>query len=351
MTNPADAKRDTVLIASYIEPDLVERMRAVSPDVEVVYRPDLLRPPRYPADHGGADRARTPDQEAEWLDYLSRATILFDFDRAHASDLPDRAPLLRWIQASSAGIGQFVKLHGYAARMPQTVLTTARGVHAIPLAEFCAMSMLMHSRRALHVLEEQRERRWDRFAGTDLEGRTVVVVGLGAVGTEVARLAKALRLRVVGVKRNPDTGASNGAVDVLIGPAQLAAHLPAADFLILIAPHTDETEGMIGTAELAALPRGAALINIGRGALVDEAALAAALSSGHLGAAYLDVFAEEPLPSTSPLWDMPNVVLSPHSASTSDRENSRIVDLFCENLRRYLAGDPLINVLKAGQLY
>jgi len=351
MTNPANATREIALIASYIEPDLVERMRAVSPNVEVVYRPDLLRSPRYPADHGGADQARTPDQESEWLDYLSRATILFDFDRTHAADLPDRAPHLRWIQATSAGIGQFVKLHSYAPRMPETVLTTARGVHAIPLAEFCAMSMLMHTRRALHVRDEQREGRWERFAGTDLEGRTAVVVGLGAVGTEVARVAKALRLRVVGVKRNPDTGPGDAPVDVLIGPAQLAAHLPNTDFLILIAPHTDQTEGMIGTSELAALPLGAALINIGRGALVDEAALVASLRSGHLGAAYLDVFAEEPLPTTSPLWDMPNVVVSPHSASTSDRENGRIVDLFCENLRRYLAGEPLLNALKAGQLY
>jgi len=118
-----------------------------------------------------------------------------------------------------------------------------------------------------------------------------------------------------------------------------------------VAPHTPETEGMIGAKQLAALPRGAALINIGRGALVDEPALIASLESGHVAAAYLDVFAEEPLPMNSPLWEMPNVLITPHSASTSDRENGRIIDIFCENLRRYLAGEPQLNVLDTVLLY
>jgi phosphoglycerate dehydrogenase-like enzyme len=224
-------------------------------------------------------------------------------------------------------------------------------VHAIPLAEFAAMSMLMHSRGALHVLGEQRRKHWERYAGTDLADRTAIVVGLGAVGTEVASRARAFGMRVIGVKRDPASASPDLPVDDLVGPDALVGLLPEADFLILIAPHTDETEGMIGEAELAVLPTGAALINIGRGALVDEKALVAALESGHLGGAYLDVFAEEPLPEDSPLWSMPNVLVSPHSASTSDRENARIVDRFCENLRRYLEGEPLLNVLGAGQLY
>lgn len=341
----------TVLIASYIEPALVERIRAVNAGVDVIYRPDLLRPPRYAADHKGEHRDRTPEEEHAWLQCLERATILFDFDQTHLADLPDVVPNVQWIQSTSSGIGQFVSRHDYARRMPDTVITTASGVHAIPLAEFVAMSMLMHTRRALHSLADQRRKHWERYAGTDLVGRTAVVVGLGAVGKEVARVAQALGLHVVGVKRHPDTAAAGLPVDVLIGPDSLVAHLPEADFLILIAPHTDETEGMIGVEELAALPEGAALINIGRGALVDEGALLEALRSGQLGAAYLDVFAEEPLPAESPLWEMPNVLVSPHSASTSDRENSRIVELFCENLLLYLAGDPMLNVLDAGELY
>ena len=351
MSSNPDPSREVVLVASYIEAEPIERMQAVSRDVEVIYRPELLRPPRYPADHTGAARERSRTEEAEWDGCLARATILFDFDRTHLSDLPERAPNVRWIQATSAGIGQLVHEHEYAARMPHTVFTTARGVHAIPLAEFAGMAMLIHSRRLLHALREQRRKHWERYAGTDLEGRTAVVVGLGAVGTEVARVAQALGLRVVGVKRHPETAADEPPVDILIGPAELPAHLPKADFLILIAPHTDETEGMIGEKELAALPAGAALINIGRGALVDEPALVAALESRHLGGAYLDVFAEEPLPTDSRLWDMPNVLVSPHSGSTSDRENGRIVDLFCENLRRYLAGEAMLNVLDTQRLY
>ena len=127
--------------------------------------------------------------------------------------------------------------------------------------------------------------------------------------------------------------------------------LPRAEHLVLIAPHTPETENIIGAEELALMPEGAVLINIGRGPLVDEPALADALASGHLGGAGLDVFAEEPLPEYSPLWGMPNVLVSPHSGSTSDQENRRITDLFCENLKRFLAGRPLINVLDLDRLY
>ena len=159
-------------------------------------------------------------------------------------------------------------------------------------------------------------------------------------------------MKVVGVKRDPGAEPP-GAVhaDEIHGPAALRGLLPRADFLLLAAPHTDETERLIGAAELAALPPGAALINIGRGALVDEAALVAALASEHLGGAYLDVFETEPLPPESPLWEMPNVLVCPHSASNSDRENARITDLFCENLRRWQAGEPLLNVLDVERGY
>ena len=127
--------------------------------------------------------------------------------------------------------------------------------------------------------------------------------------------------------------------------------MPRADYLVLVAPHTGETEGLLGARELGLLPKGAILINIARGALVDEPALVDALRSGHLGGASLDVFTTEPLPPASPLWSMPNVLISPHSASTSDRENARLIDLFCENLRRFLATEPLLNILDTARLY
>lgn len=343
---------DTILIASWLEPGLVERIREAAGPIDVVHEPELLRPPRYPADHTGRDIVRADEDEARWRRLLGRATILFDFDATHRDDLPELAPRVRWIQATSAGIGQFVRRTRYAERMPDTVFTTASGVHARPLAEFAALAMLAHARRLLHTRDAQTARHWERFAGTDLEGRTALVVGYGSIGREVGRFSQAFGMTVLGVKRTPDdTEPASVHADELHRPDALPALLPRADFLILAAPHTDATEAMIGADELAALPPGAVVINIGRGSLVDEPALIGALRSGALGGAWLDVFAEEPLPTDSPLWDMPDVVVSPHSASTSERENERIVDLFCDNLRRWREGRPLRNVLDTERLY
>lgn len=333
-----------LLIASWLEAEHVERVRTVDDRLDVLYRPELLAPPRYPADHTGAPFTRTPEQEARWRSLLARAEILFDFDRANARELPTLAPNVRWIQATSAGIGDFVRRMGYAESMRDTVLTTASGVHAKPLAEFCFMVMFAFHKKLLMTLRDQRDRHWERFAGADLEGQTLAIVGVGRVGREIARLGKCFGMRVVGVKRsiagvNPD----ELHLDALYAPADLHRALSTAQNLVLIAPHTSETERMIGAPELAALSRGAVFINIGRGALVDEPALVEALRSGHLLGAGLDVFAQEPLPPESPLWSMDNVIVSPHSASTSYKENERLMDLFCRNLRRYLDGEPLVN--------
>ena len=339
-----------VLIASFLEPEQVDRIRMVDPRLHVVYEPDLLRPPRYAADHKGFPLDRTAEQEARWRRHLNKADILFDFDQTHLEDLPELAPKVRWIQSTSSGIGPFVERMGYAERMPHTVFTRASGVHAQPLAEFCIMVMLMFRKGLLRVMGDQRRKHWERYAGTDLAGRTIVIVGVGAVGREIAQVAKCLGMRVIGVDLHgflfdPD----QLPLDEFYPVSELHTVLPMAEHLVLIAPHTPQTEGLIGAGEFALLPEGAVLINIARGALVDEDALAEALTSGHLGGAGLDVFAEEPLPPDSPFWDMPNVLVSPHSASTSDRENGRITDLCCENLRRFLAARPLLNVLEVGE--
>jgi phosphoglycerate dehydrogenase-like enzyme len=320
--------------------------------VNVIYETDLLRPPRYPADHKGRPVERAPDQEHRWRELLGDADILFDFDQTHLDDLPELARNVKWIQATSAGIGQFVKQMGYDTRMPNTIFTTARGVHAQPLTEFCLMAMMMFNKGLLRMVREQSRKHWERYAGTDLAGRTLVVIGVGAIGREVARLGKALGMTVIGVKRHVrgiDAGSLH--LDELHSPAALHEVLERAEYLVLIMPHTGDTEKMIGATELNMLPKGAILINIGRGALVDEPALIEALRCDHLGGAALDVFAEEPLPQDSPLWEMSNVLVSPHSGSTSDRENARLTDLFCKNLRRYLAAEPLLNVLDTERLY
>jgi len=336
-----ESKQYNLLITSYLEPEHIERIRAVDKRLNVIYRPELLPTPRYAADHTGNARSLTPEQNAEWLNLLGKADILFDFDYTHRADLPDLAPNVRWIQATSAGIGQFVKRSHYDQRMPNTVFTTASGVHARPLAEFCIMSMMIHNKGLMRMIKDQQCHHWERYAGTDLDGRTLALVGLGRIGSEVARLSRGLGMRVIGtdLRPNPD------AVDRYYDLKDLNAMLAEADVVILTVPHTPETEKMIGAEQFKSMRKGVYFINIARGQVVDEPTLIEALKSGHLSGAALDVFFEEPLPADNPLWDMENVLVSPHSASTSDRENERITDLFCDNLRRYLNNEPLRNVL------
>ena len=161
----------TVLIASYLEAEHVERIRQVDKRLNVLYAPELLRPPRYPADHVGQPMTRRAEDEATWRELLAKADILFDFDHTHLDDLPELAPNVQWIQATSAGIGQLVRRVRYAERMPGIILTTASGVHAQPLAEFCSLAMLFFSRNFLSIQAQQARKHWERLAG-DRFGRS-----------------------------------------------------------------------------------------------------------------------------------------------------------------------------------
>jgi phosphoglycerate dehydrogenase-like enzyme len=238
---------------------------------------------------------------------------------------------------------------GYANRT-NWVFTTASGVHARPLAEFAVMSMLMFAKNVAYLQAEKETRHWERYCAAELSSFTVGIIGLGKIGREVARLAKAFDMTVIGSRRHP-AKEKLPFVDTLYGPDDLPQILRQSQFLVLATPHTNETDKLIGSTELALLPLGAVLINIARGSVVDQAALTEALRSGHLGGAALDVFEVEPLPPDDPLWSMPNVIISPHSASTADSENRKLTRLFCDNLRRFLAGESLLNVLDTERLY
>jgi len=200
------------------------------------------------------------------------------------------------------------------------------------------------------MVRDQAARRWQRTCARELRGSTVGIVGLGGVGREVARTCRALGLRVIATKRTV-AGTRDDAVDALLPISQLTTLLEEADAFVLACPLTPETERLIGRAELAMMKPGAIAINIARGAVVDEPALIEALRSGHLGGAALDVAAKEPLPQDSPLWGLPNVLISPHSASTVTIENARLTELFCDNLRRYVRGEPLRNTFDRARLY
>ena len=334
-----------VLIASYLEPHLVERIRGVDPRLEVTYRPDLLGRPRYPCDHT-ATMQRTPTQDHEWAELMAEAEVLFDVYRPQSDNLPRRAPKLRWIQFSSSGVGRFVEQMGLA---PTSILVTnAAGVHAIPLAEFVILAMLYFAKRMPRIHVDQRRHHWEQFAVKNVRGATLGLVGLGGVGREIARLARVIGMRVLAIRRSSGDGSTEDTaipdLEAVYSPDRLRELLAVSDYLTLILPHTQQTAGLIGKAELTAMKPGAVFINIARGSIVDEPALIDAIRSGHLGGAALDVFAIEPLPPASPLWDMPNVLITPHTISTALEENELVVDLFCDNLRRYLAGDPLRNV-------
>jgi len=340
-----------VLICSPLEPQYVERIRAASDKIRVHYRPELLPRPRYEADHFGLPPDCDAAQEAEWASLLERAEILFDFDYHRMEHFRARTPRLRWVQASSAGIGRFIQRH--KLDFPGgPLITTAAGVHARPLAEFVLWAMLTFAKNFPLARQQQSERLWARFHNDELEGKTLAIVGLGSIGREVARTAKYFGMRVTGSKRSIEgVDASALGVDKLYSFADLHELLAEADYLCLVTPHTPETEGMMDARAFAAMKRGAVLVNIGRGALVDEGALIEALDSGQVAGAVLDVARREPLPAESPLWARDDVIIFPHSAATSRQENRRLTELFINNLGRYLAGQPLRNCYQAERMY
>jgi phosphoglycerate dehydrogenase-like enzyme len=330
-----------VVIASYLEPELVERIAAAEPRARVVYEPSLLPAPRYPCDHHGEPPALEPEQQERWAAITAGAEVMFDFDWSSPETIPRRCPRLRMIQATSAGVGGVMARTGLDRS--EIEVCTAAGTHAVPLAEFALLGALYFVRGMPMLTEWKARRHWQAYATHRLAGRRALVVGLGGIGRQVAQSFAALGVEVWGVARRtpPQTPPS---VTRMITREELTAGLAGTDLLVLASPLTDETRHMVGAEEIAALPAHAVVVNVGRGPVIDERALIAALTEGRLAGACLDVFEEEPLPADSPLWDLDNVIVSPHSASTIAEENEVLVDLFLDNLGRYLDGRPRRNV-------
>ncbi len=339
-----------ILVCSYLEPEHIAQIRAVDSDVQVTFRPDLIRQPRYVADHIGETLVRTPEQVDAWTKLMADADILFDFDYADPTSLLTSGDNVKWVQASSAGIGGFVEK--FNLQRSAAVLTTAAGVHARPLAEFVLFSMLAFANNYPQARRQQRDEHWQRFVGGEIEGKTLAIVGLGSIGREVARLARQAGMRVIGSKRSTEgVDAAILGVDALFATTDHKTMFAEADYLCLIAPLTPETDGMMNRDAFAAMKEGSVLINIGRGGLVVEDALLWALDDGPLVGAVLDVTPTEPLPDKHPLWSRDDVIVFPHSASTSVRENERLTRLFCGNLRAFLDGLPLKNVYHHARRY
>ncbi len=335
----SERERVVAMLTSPLEAEHAERIAAAFPErVDVIYRPDLMPSLRYHGDHGDPAWRRTPGQEQEWHELLHQAEVLLDFPQNESRPVPELAPRLRWVQTTSAGVGPLVQRLGL--QDSDLIVTTASGIHAQPLAEFVFAALLFHSKELGRLQIEQRARQWNRFCGIELAGRTMAVIGPGRIGQEIARLARAFRMRVVAMGRDNDPARADAlGLDRLFARDELPTMLGEADCLVICAPLTPETDGLLGADEFAALKPGAVFINIGRGAIVDEGALLAGLRGGRIAFAALDVFREEPLPEASPFWDLPNVLVNPHSASTVDTENAKIVDVFIRNLGHYLNGE------------
>lgn len=294
-----------------------------------------------------------PDDPAARLDSEDRARVELAY---FSPDLfPERsraffaaaqgAAALRWLHVFNAGVDHpvFQRLMAQGVR-----LTTSAGASAAPIAQTALAGLLFLARGLPHYLDAQRRRSWEALpreqTPEDLAVQTLVVVGLGAIGRELARLARALGMYVVGVRRTPR--APSDPVDELHPPEHLPELLPRADWLALTVPLTAETRRLVDAAALARLPRGARLINVGRGEVVDEDALVQALQKGRLAGAYLDVFETEPLPPSSPLWELPNVLVTPHGSAVSRGNEGRQTSCFLDNLVRFGRGEPLANEVR-----
>ena len=279
----------------------------------------------------------------EWSDAAVAMSSKFDvFLGLFLNAWIDKLPNLKWAQLASAGADRVLKSPEIANS--DVVLTNASGVHAIPISEHILALIFAFSRNLNRHMASQFKGKWERRADiTEMEGTTLGLIGVGKIGEKTAEKAKALNMKVVGVRRNPDR--SSPYVDQMFGPDGLQEMLAISDWVVVAAAGTNETDGMIGEKELAAMKETAVIINIARGSLIREKALISALQSNKIAGAGLDVFETEPLPEESPLWAMPNVIITPHVAGGTPHYIDRLLDIFTENLKRYQAGEPLINVV------
>lgn len=332
-------KHKALLTQRFSQP-LVERLGAISPDLLVIQK-------SVREDWDNMDTAAFFEGDEE---------ILYCF-------MPPRdlsvAPKLKWVQLHSAGINQ---LKGHPILQSDIHVTTSSGIHAVPIGEFSIAMMLALARRVPRMVRQQDrgewpKERWRTFLGHEMRGQTLGIVGYGSIGRETARIAKqGFGMRVLALTRSgdkadrgyhePAVGDPEGKIpDAWFTRDQLGDLLAQSDFVLISIPLTDETRRMIGEAELRSMKPTAFVVNIARGEILDETALVQALKEKWIAGAGLDVFAKEPLPNDSELWKLENVLMAPHISSATPSYDDRAVNLFAENLRRYLRGDELLNLV------
>jgi phosphoglycerate dehydrogenase-like enzyme len=330
-----------VLISVRVDDEQIARLRVAAPGVDLVVATGgiALRPP------GPLDLMEPtcpvfhPDLDLPALLATIDAVVAYDLPR----NLRPLAPRLRWIQVFHAGVDGVWQ--PYLAD-PDLVVTTVSGTHPIPMTEFVLAALLYFAKRLGQFRQQQARHEWRKAVVDELHDTTVAIVGYGTIGQALAGALRGLGMRVVGVRRSPDPVAPTpAALAALHGADGLPHALAEARCVVSILPRTPETDGYWNDRTFGLLPPGAVFVNVGRGRTVDEAALLRALRSGRLSGAALDVFATEPLPVDSPLWDEPNVLVVPHTGSETIHYTDRALAIVADNLRRFTAGEPLRNVI------
>lgn len=344
-----------VVVAKPLAAEIAERIRSAEPRIELVLEPDLLPPMRWPSDHDG-DPAfqRTPEQQQRFDELVDSADVLYGIPDTKPSALQRTAqvnPNLKWVQTMAAGGGAQVKAAGLTAEQLQRItFTTSAGVHADTLAEFALFGVLAGAKDLPKLLDHKARHHWSesRWVMKQVADMKVVVVGMGAIGQRCAKRFADLGATVIGVNRSikPVTDVAK-----LYTSDQIVEASRGADALVNALPGAVGTEGLISREVLEALNPGAIIASVGRGVCVDEQALIELAGSGQIGFAALDVTAVEPLPEDSPLWDLPNVVISPHTAANSDMEDDRIAELFIANAKAFLDGGKMRNVVNTELFY
>ena len=331
---PTSARKVHLHIENSLELDRVFECSRARLRAALARKPEIAARARITVGYGGdiLERSlRTCDALFCWK---------IDFAR-----IEQRAPRLKWIHIHGAGIEHLRPLHW----LPRGVrLSNSRGVHGRRAVEYAAMAILMLNNRVPELVTHQRARRWQQCFNSNVEGKSLLIVGVGHLGGGVARWAKGMGMRVIGVRRS---AARHRYVDEMHGPEKLSKLLPGADFVMVSAPLTDATRHLIGASELARLKRGAGLLNFGRAEVVDYEALRAKLERGELSAV-LDVFDPEPLPRSSPLWTTPNLIITPHCGSDdSNYYAARTLDILLDNLERFMDGRRLVNLVSRKYQY
>lgn len=331
-----------VILLAQFPPEYIVKMESV-PGVTLQDLSPLMR--RISGKRGQEDAELIADRQ-ELATKLAEAEVICAMNPP-VKNFRESSPKLKWLQSTWAGVDGFI---GSGVIEDKVMTTTGSGAGARPIAEWVMAAILSQSRNLPDHQRQQEKKEWKRLPADNLEDKQMVLLGTGAIGSMIAKFASAFGMKITGVRRSPDGSIPDG-MQAVHAQSEFASLVPKADWVVLAAPLTNETKGILGAAELKSMKPTARVVNVGRGQLIDEAALIEALQHGTIAGAALDVFEVEPLPTDSPLWTMENVIVSPHIASSQTNHWSHVAEIFLDNLERYVAGKPMRNVYDESRGY